>query len=71
MEPPSHERKCGKLWMLPLRCHASRRITAITRLRLDAALYEPAPVQLLGTLERLGKKGARLPTLTEILTTTH
>ena len=38
-------------------------ITAITRLRLDAALYEPAPVRLPGTLGRPRRKGSRLPTL--------
>jgi len=43
-------------------------VTAITRLRLDAALYEPAPPRLPGTVGRPRKKGARLPTLCEILT---
>jgi len=48
-------------------------ITAITRLRLDAALYEPAPMRLPGTLGRPRRKGARLPTLAEVLaaTSTH
>ena len=35
--------------------------TAITRLRLDAALYEPAPPRLPGTIGRPRTKGARLP----------
>jgi hypothetical protein len=39
------------------------RITAITRLRLDAALYEPAPPRPPGTIGRPRTKGARLPTL--------
>ena len=44
-------------------------ITTITRLRLDAALYEPAPVRLPGTMGRPRRKGARLPTLSEVLAT--
>jgi hypothetical protein len=43
-------------------------ITCITRLRLDAALYQPAPPRRPGTLGRPRTKGARLPTLAEILT---
>jgi hypothetical protein len=42
-------------------------ITAITRLRLDAALYEPVQPRLPGTLGRPRRKGARLPTLTQVL----
>jgi hypothetical protein len=42
-------------------------VTAITRLRLDAALYDPAPPRLPGTVGRPRKKGARRPTLAEIL----
>ena len=42
-------------------------ITTITRLRLDAALYEPAPVRLPGTRGRPRRKGARLPTLAQVL----
>jgi hypothetical protein len=38
-------------------------ITAIVRLRLDAALYEPAPPRRPGQRGRPRKKGARLPTL--------
>jgi hypothetical protein len=41
-------------------------VTMITRLRLDAALYEPAPTYT-GT-GRPRKKGARLPTLQAVLT---
>ncbi|CAO4152983.1 hypothetical protein [Methylorubrum aminovorans] len=39
------------------------RITAITRLRLDAALYDPAPLRLPGTIGRPQTKGTWLPTL--------
>ena len=44
------------------------RITAITRLRLDAALYEPAPPRPPGTNGRPRTKGVRLPTLAATLT---
>ena len=40
-------------------------VTMITRLRLDAALYEPAPPY--GGRGRPRKKGARLPTLKQVL----
>jgi len=40
----------------------------ITQLRLDAALYQPAPHQELGTVGRPRKKGKRLPKLSEVLT---
>ncbi|WAJ29487.1 IS701 family transposase [Antarcticirhabdus aurantiaca] len=43
------------------------RITAVTRLRLDAALYEPAPPRPPGTIGRPRTKGARLPTLAATL----
>jgi hypothetical protein len=42
-------------------------LTAITRLRLDAALYEPAPPRPPGTIGRPRTKGARLPTLSDVL----
>ncbi len=42
-------------------------ITAITRLRLDAALYEPAPPRPPGTIGRPRTKGARLPSLSDVL----
>jgi hypothetical protein len=44
-----------------------RSATAITRLRLDAALYAPAPPRKPGTRGRPRKKGERLPTLNEVL----
>jgi hypothetical protein len=44
-----------------------KNITVVTRLRLDAALYQPAPVRLPGTNGRPRKKGKRLPTLRHVL----
>jgi DDE superfamily endonuclease len=48
-----------------LACAAGLRqpVTVITRLRLDAALYDPAPVRQPATNGRPRKKGARQPTL--------
>lgn len=40
-----------------------RPVTVVTRLRLDAALYDPAPVQRVGQRGRPRKKGTRQPTL--------
>lgn len=42
-------------------------LTVITRLRLDAALYEPAPPREPGKPGRKRKKGKKLPTLKEVL----
>ena len=42
-------------------------ITFITRLRLDAALYEPAPPRRAGQIGRPRLKGRRLPNLSEII----
>lgn len=42
-------------------------VTLITRLRLDAALYDPAPEHLPGTKGRPRKKGDRQPTLKQRL----
>ena len=42
-------------------------ITCVTRLRLDAALYRPAPPRRPGILGRPRTKGERLPTLAEVL----
>jgi len=41
----------------------SKPVTVITRLRLDAALYEPPPARKVGQKGRPRKKGARQPTL--------
>jgi DDE superfamily endonuclease len=46
---------------------ARQKITVVTRLRLDAALYEPAPFRPPGTNGRPRKKGKRLPTLRRVL----
>jgi len=45
-------------------------VTCITRLRLDAALYEPAPPRRPGTKGRPRTKGTRLPNLSEVLEAT-
>jgi hypothetical protein len=42
-------------------------VTCATRLRLDAALYEPAPPRRPGAIGRPRTKGARLPNLAEVL----
>uniref|UniRef100_UPI001FE16129 IS701 family transposase n=1 Tax=Microvirga calopogonii TaxID=2078013 RepID=UPI001FE16129 len=46
---------------------ARRGVICITRLRLDAALYEPAPRRRPGTKGRPRSKGARLPNLSDVL----
>jgi hypothetical protein len=48
--------------------HAVREaVTVVTRLRLDAALYEPAIARQPGQMGRPRKKGNRLPTLQQVL----
>lgn len=42
-------------------------VTVVTRLRLDAALFEPAPERKPGTVGRPRKKGERLPGLKDVL----
>jgi len=59
------DRGFSALLFLDAMCRA--RITAITRLRLASALYEPAPPRPPRTIGRPRTKGARLPTLTAIL----
>jgi DDE superfamily endonuclease len=51
-------------WLFALIRH---NITVVTRLRLDAALYEPAPFRPPGTNGRPRKKGKRLATLRHLL----
>src|SRR5207247_9857470 len=41
-------------------------VTVVTRLRLDAALYTPAPPRAPGQVGRPRRKGARLPTLAAV-----
>ncbi len=49
------------------RCRRLKKpITFITRLRLDAALYEPAPPRRLGQMGRPRLKGERLPNLSVV-----
>jgi hypothetical protein len=49
------------------RCGKQRNpITFITRLRLDGALYEPAPPRYPGQIGRPRLKGERLPNLSEV-----
>jgi hypothetical protein len=43
-------------------------VICVTRLRLDAALYEPAPPRRPRTIGRPPTKGRRLPTLADVLT---
>ncbi len=43
-------------------------VIGVTRLRLDAALYEPAPPRQPGVKGRPRKKGDRLPSLAQVLT---
>lgn len=50
-----------ELWHLP------QPVAMITRLRLDAALYEPAPTRAEGQTGRPRLKGRRLPTLAQVL----
>lgn len=44
----------------------SKTLCVVTRLRLDAALYEPAPPRAPGRSGRPRKKGQRLPTLEQV-----
>jgi hypothetical protein len=53
--------------VLDLLAAVRQQVTFITRLRLDAALYEPAPARKPGQSGRSRKKGKRLPNLTEVL----
>ncbi len=47
--------------------HLPQPVTMITRLRLDAALYAPAPERFPGQTGRPRLKGTRLPTLQQVL----
>ncbi len=52
-----------EFWVALLR----QEVTCVTRPRLDAALYQPAPPRQPSTIERPRTKGARRPTLAEVL----
>lgn len=43
------------------------KVTVVTKLRLDAALYEVAPERVAGQMGRPRKKGKRLPTLNQLI----
>jgi hypothetical protein len=47
--------------------HAEVLLICVTRLRLDATLYEPAPPRRPGTIGRSRTKGKRLPNLADVL----
>ena len=51
----------------PLAALSRYGVACITRLRLDAALYDPAPPRAPGTVGRPRTKGGRLPTLAAVL----
>lgn len=46
-------------------------LTMVVRFRMDAALYDPAPARRIGQPGRPRKKGARLPTLAQVVANTH
>lgn len=52
--------------LLFLHALRGRKITVVTRLRLEAALYEPAPPRTPGTDGRPRNVGKRLPTLVKV-----
>jgi hypothetical protein len=56
--------------VLELLAAVRSQVTFITRLRLDAALYAPAPAREPGKPGRHRKKGERLPTLQQVLRST-
>jgi hypothetical protein len=61
------DRSFAVLTLLDALRHLAQPVSMITRLRLDAALYEPAPVRTLGQPGRPRLKGKRLPTLQQVL----
>jgi len=60
------DRTYAVLELLDRCAHFAPPVTMITRLRLDAALYEPAAPRRRGTMGRPRKKGKRLPTLEQV-----
>ena len=61
------ERSFAVLTLLDDLRHVAQPISMITRLRLDAALYDPAPPRPPGRSGRPRLKGQRLPTLQQVL----
>jgi DDE superfamily endonuclease len=59
------------LTLLACAAGLSQPVTVITRLRLDAALFDPAPERETGTIGRPRRKGARQPTLAQRLDDPH
>jgi DDE superfamily endonuclease len=60
------DRAYASLKLLDRCCKLKNPITFITRLRLDAALYEPAPPRRRGQIGRPRLKGERLPNLSVV-----
>jgi hypothetical protein len=60
------DRAYASLKLLDCCRRLSKPITFVTRLRLDAALYEPAPPRKPGQIGRPRLKGERLPNLTAV-----
>jgi hypothetical protein len=60
------DRACASLKLLHRCRKLTNPITFITRLRLDAALYEPAPPRRPGQIGRPRIKGERLPNLSAV-----
>lgn len=52
--------------VLELLAALQEKVTVITRLRLDAALYQPVPIRRVGKVGRNRKKGQRLATLAQL-----
>ena len=57
--------------LLACMTHLATPITMVVRFRLDAALYEPVAPRQPGQLGRTRKKGARLPTLAQVVANPH
>ena len=61
----------GSYSVLDLLTALQGRVSFITRLRLDAALYEPVADRKAGQMGRPAKKGNRLPTLEQVAQSPH
>lgn len=62
---------CVRVSQRRIRKYPSATLSFITRLRLDAALYRPAPKRTAKTIGRPRRKGQRLPTLEKRLKNKH